>query len=323
MRIKVGFGAVGLTGGEPGNLDNIASSTINNRDLSVVLDNDKVYFYRMDQYSGKEPNPPYIIKPADIRFDSPLQSRLKRWILVSQREVTNNIIQLKDNHIETSHLKSIGDLSIDSANGPSIIYYENGSILFPSLVHSEQEPIENNDITNKEYVDLQISILDQYTREYLDNLLVVFNDNIRPEVIEYITNAINNMENDMILYWEQSWDDTYTWTDETLNIKYDDFEDEVISYIDYGIEWLEFVYEPPEYNKKIVSSDIWTQDGLYWYTDIIHNIGTIEYFVSFWVNGELIQPFKSVDLDEDTLRVWVDFSDKTLYCAFGYIEPTS
>ena len=78
MRRKIGFGAVGITGGKPGNLDYINSGATRNNDLAIVVDNYRIFFYIMKEYSGAEPNPPYIVKPADITPDAPKLAKLRR-----------------------------------------------------------------------------------------------------------------------------------------------------------------------------------------------------------------------------------------------------
>ena len=63
------YGAVGLTGGNTSNLDAISSSTVNQNDVAVALDNNKIYFYKLEETSGKAENIPYVIKPDDASGD--------------------------------------------------------------------------------------------------------------------------------------------------------------------------------------------------------------------------------------------------------------
>jgi hypothetical protein len=75
---KVGFGAVGITGNKPGNLDYIPTRLINTQDICVVLENSKLYFYRL-KLTNEEENVPYIVKCKNYLNDEfPTRASLKR-----------------------------------------------------------------------------------------------------------------------------------------------------------------------------------------------------------------------------------------------------
>jgi hypothetical protein len=71
------YGAIGLTGGTTGYLDDIEGSFLNNNDCAVVFDvaNSKFYFYLLDADSGLSASSPDIISPVNNAGN-------KRWILI-------------------------------------------------------------------------------------------------------------------------------------------------------------------------------------------------------------------------------------------------
>jgi len=48
-----------------------------NEDICLVVENNKMWFYTMDAYSGEDENYPFIIKPKNINGDSFI-AKLKR-----------------------------------------------------------------------------------------------------------------------------------------------------------------------------------------------------------------------------------------------------
>lgn len=310
MTIKIGFGAVGIKGGEDGNLDEIGSSSFRHRDICFVNHNDKLYIYRVDQYSGEEEDYPYIIKPTDIGPDSPLKSRMKRWKLVSQEDFVTHIIQRENDYIQTSDIRVIEDdvLSIESGNGSIIVINEDGIIEFPNIT-SAAYPESNHNLTNRKYLQDKLDELESLMDSYADNFLT---DN------QYIIDKLEEVDSIIKDYVEQeTTDNDYVISQiDGLDTEIRDYADAEISTssdslsadIDNYYTWLEFTV------------DSWTADGDLYYSDIEHNIGDKEFLVSFFADSEVITPVKVEHTNSDTLRVWMPTDSEAINSNIFYIK---
>ena len=65
---------VGLTGGSSGELNNINGNSLHDKDMSIAYESGEVSFYHLDEFSGSQESPPYVIPPI-------LNSGEKRWLL--------------------------------------------------------------------------------------------------------------------------------------------------------------------------------------------------------------------------------------------------
>jgi len=272
------YGAVGLTGGDTSNLDDISSSAVNQDDIAVVLDNDKIYFYKLEEASGKTENVPYVITPDD-------SSDNKRWELISQEVYTTNIIQLLGNYIQTSHIKALENnaLEIESADGYKITLNIDGSIVFPSFATSSPAPTADDHLTNKLYVDNETDTKELNLQNYLQNELEFYVDSesasLSADLVNYVDIEIEN------------------YVDTEISAK----ETELKNYVDTEIE---NVY--PLIRTTITS---WTLNNDLYYADIIHNKGYVSPIVRCWKNDEMVYPAKIESLDEDTLRIWMSIDE--------------
>lgn len=272
------YGAVGLTGGDTSNLDAISSSAVNQNDIAVALDNDKIYFYKLEEESGKDESVPYVIKPDDASGD-------KRWELISQEVYTTNIIQLLENYIQTSHIKALEDnaLEIESADGYKITLNTDGSIVFPSFATSSPAPTADDHLTNKEYVDNEIDSKESSLQDYLDT-----------EMKSYIDSETESLSADLVDYTDN---EIHTYVDSEVSDK----ETELKEYVDTEIE---NVY--PMIRETITS---WTASDDLYYADITHNKGYVAPIVRCWKDDEMIYPEKIESTDEDTIRVWMTIDE--------------
>lgn len=82
------YGAIGLTGGTTGMLDDIEGSFLNNNDCAVCIDvaNNKFYFYLLDADSAAGASSPDVIMPVNGAGD-------KRWILLYSSDTMGVLAQ--------------------------------------------------------------------------------------------------------------------------------------------------------------------------------------------------------------------------------------
>jgi len=310
MAIKIGFGAVGIKGGEDGNLDNIDSSSFRNRDICIVNYNDKIYIYRVDQYSVEEENYPFLIKPVDIEPDSPLRSRMKRWKLVSQEYFTTHIIQKEDDYTHTSDIKAIENdiLSIESGNGSIIIIDEDGTINFPNFVSAEY-PQKNHHLSNIKYLQDKMNELELLMESYANNYLT---NN------QYVINKLNEVDIIIRNYVEQELTDESGYVSnriDYLDTTIRDYTDTEVPGLSADIDnyytWLEFTIPP--------SAESWSPSGDNYYYDVKHNIGDKEFITSFFADNEVIFPIKVEHADIETLRIWMPTNSETIHSNIFFI----
>jgi len=320
--MKIGFGAIGIKGGNPGNLDYIGVDTFNNKDIAIVFDNNNLYCYRMDAYSGEDENVPYIIKPVDVVDSSPLGYKLKRWKLISQKYITSDIIVPNDNSIYTSTIQASGDLYIESSNNNIITFYSNGNTNFP-LTISGLNPIQDIDFTNKEYVD---SFLDQsynYIFNIFNTLFDDFKQDITPtldtylkqqlyqlitNVNDYFVNKSNGLTNSTESYLTSASEGLTGSTESYLTSALDTLSNEVSGYVDSGISLLtdyslsaSYSTEPSAYYEDDEDPNVILLGDPYPQYDYVRDIYTID-------NWNI--PFKSEEiynhnLNSDNVLVFV------------------
>ena len=315
--MKIGFGAVGIKGGIPGNLDAINPGTFSHRDICIVYHDNKMWYYYMNQYSGEFEDYPYIIKPASLETGSSLISRLKRWKLISQEEIPNNIIQTENDYIQTSLVKALSGsgLELEAYNGSTITVNTDGTVEFQETV-AGIDPIYNSDFTTKKYMDAMLQSLNDAFSNWLDNYIasdIYLDDNldtldsdIRAYVIDYIDN------------------DTY------LDSELDTLDSDIRSYVDSEVSDMETDINN-NYKRMDFYIDTWTASGDLYYADITHNLGTNhdsngwDFLLTYgdW-NWTYLPPYKIEIIDTDTLRIWnstdyMDFFVVIFYIGAGYI----
>lgn len=264
------FGAVGITGSQPSTLDKIAIDVVKHDDFAIVSHENKIYFYKMDGFSSLEQNLPYIVKPADITENTPIDIARRRWILISQEYFNSNLLQTSDKSISTSKINALPGLSLEvkAANGMIITFHSNGLVTFPSTI-SVSEPTIGSNATTKNYVDgristVQTALTNQNTsiRTYVDsqdlilkNFLIGLLNTEISNINLNLTNHINNI------------DVHYT----ILNIE--------------------------------INS--WTEDSGKFYFDIVHSKDRQNVIYNFFQDGEEILPLKTEMIDSNTLRIWM------------------
>lgn len=311
MTIKVGFGAVGILGGKPGNLDFISSSTIHNKDISIVIENKKLFFYRLNQYSNEKPNYPHIIKPVDIIPSSPFSSKMKRWELISQEVFVNDIIQLSNLFLYTKHINFLNKEIFEVGNNQYIVF-ENDNVSFPSVV-SGIDPIDLQNITTINYINNQLTILTNDIYDYLESKTYIFNNTTRQDIKDYLDTRISDLETSINNYVESQKNVLENNIETPLNDGLTHLNDIIISYIDDNIDYLENTYDPGTYTRLLFSSSTWTSDGNYFYTDINHNLETYNFLEQFWVNNEVFFPSLIKYLDKNTIRLWTIYDNIEVY----------
>ncbi len=86
MAVNRIFGAISLTGGSSGALDDISIGVLTNNDLAVAKDSDfdSIHFYRYDIFASDGEDSPSIIEPDDSMSTG-------RWILISPRYFVENL----------------------------------------------------------------------------------------------------------------------------------------------------------------------------------------------------------------------------------------
>lgn len=319
--MKIGFGAIGIKKGVPGSLDYIDPSSFSQGDICLVVDNNKMYFYTMQEYSGADESIPYVIKPLNVD-EGQILTRLKRWHLISQKNFTSNIIQTVQDQIQTRRFSVLGStFEIESAGGLTITINDDGSVTFPLLI-SCSNPMEDEHAVTKEYLMVELTILDETIRDYLDLVIEDFDSIVRPDIIQYIDDKVIELQNVTEMGYDiesdllqlQSNIELYlfneinTWN---LNIR-----DNVIDYIDYNVEWLED--QPvPNYTSIEYLVNEWGVDGDLYYVEILHNLDIDRFMVEFYVDGAVINPTK-VEYDNNIIRIWM-IEDVTLNISMFYI----
>ena len=279
------FGAVGITGQTESSLDAINSGTVNDNDIAVVLENEKIYFYRLNATSGKTHNPPYVVAPFNETGD-------KRWELTSQEVYNSNIIQLVGKYIQTSHIKAIDEKSIEieASDGSKIIISTDGKVTFPSRV-SGVTPVNDADFTTKQYVDNWYNTKESNLQSYADT-----------ELHNYVDTQIADKDTELRNY-------TDTELHDYVNSEVSAKSTELRNYTDTEVQ---NVY--PIYTETISS---WTAssesffEGLY-YADITHNKGYSRVIARFWEDGEIIYPAAIYYYDPDILRVYMPTDNSTI-----------
>jgi hypothetical protein len=85
------YGAIGLTGGTTGMLDDIEGSFLNNNDGAIVIDvtNNKFYFYLLDSDSGLAASSPTVISPVN-------NAGTKRWILIYSSDTLGVLAEARE-----------------------------------------------------------------------------------------------------------------------------------------------------------------------------------------------------------------------------------
>lgn len=222
------YGAVNLTDTD-GALDNIPSKKLQQNDVALVLQESEVYFFKLEKDSDKEHDVPYVIKPRD-------DTDGKRWLLVSQKYYTTDIVQLLENYIQTSHIKSIEgeDLVIESSSGQKVKIHPNGNVTFPSYVSADRFPLKDEHLTNKKYVDDNIE-------NKKDDLIVYVDDEIGKldtDLKTYIDEQIQLTEDEVVVYIDDHVDEIWIELN-NLDSTITDLNDELIEYIDTEISDLE------------------------------------------------------------------------------------
>jgi len=269
------FGAVGIDDGSTTSLNSIPTASISNNDIAIVLNDEKIFFYRVDNSSGEDENVPFVVTPLD-------EGGAKRWILMSQEIYNTNLIQTINHYVQTSYIKSLqfNPLVIESADGHQIIFNENGSVEFPEAVRGVP-PIENNDFTTKLYVDTEYDTKDSELKTYTDiQLDALVTSEVSSATDELTAYAINELE---------------SYVDQEIVTK----ENELKSYVDQEIMNALF------YDRVDITS--WTEsDGLY-YHDI--TINTESKFIQVWKNDMLIYPHLIENLTDTTVRIWMPVNE--------------
>ncbi len=336
--MKIGFGAIGIKKGVPGSLDYIDPSSFKHDDICLVVDNNKMYFYTMQEYSGVNESIPFVIKPLNVE-DGQILTRLKRWHLISQKNFTSNIIQTLQNQIQTRRFiaqqtsiisiflvdydnKILTDydeiyasdydeiygsgstMEIEAANGMNITINDDGSVTFPLLM-SCSNPVEDEHAVTKEYLMVELTILDETIRDYLDLVVEDFDDIVRPNIIQYVDDKVIELQNiiemgydiesDLLQLQLQSNIELY------LSNEIDDWNYDVI---DNNVEWLE--EQPvPNYNSFVFMINEWGVDGDLYYVEILHEWDIDRFMVEFYVDGMVMNPTK-VEYDNNTIKIWMN-----------------
>lgn len=163
------FGAVGLTGTSLATLDKISSDVISHNDFAIVSNNNLIYFYKLDAYSGITHSEPFVIKPNDITEESIPEIKNKRWILISQNYYNSNLTLPATKLFRVSKIRanSNNPITITASDGKVITIHTDGETSFPSTI-SISDPTLNEHATTKFYVDTEISELKDYTDNELD-----------------------------------------------------------------------------------------------------------------------------------------------------------
>ena len=109
------IGAIGLTGGSTGDLDNIDGSILSDNDCAFVVTTDQeIYFFVLDDDSAEtEASPIYIAPDTNPGPD-------KRWVL---NKIMANGAKFHDAKVE---LDADGDASIQASSSGSVITFETG-----------------------------------------------------------------------------------------------------------------------------------------------------------------------------------------------------
>ena len=193
--MKIGFGAIGIKKGEPGSLDYIDVDSFRQDDICLVVENNKMYFYTLEQYSGANENIPFIVKPKGAD-EGQFLTRLKRWNLISQKNFTTDIIQVLGKSLQTQRLRALGNLKIESASGMEIDVNADGTVTFP-LFMSGINPVENNQASTKQYFMVELTLMDTTIRDYLDLAIDDFDAISRVDTIQYIDDSALTLYNNI------------------------------------------------------------------------------------------------------------------------------
>jgi len=285
MSIRVGFGAVGLKGGNPGKLDHIDPDTFKNNDICIVLDGNQILFYFMNQYSNAFEYVPYIIKPDRIRPDHPIASKMKRWHLVSQETYDTHLIQSLDNYIQTKLIKAIdnNDIVIDFFDNNNMTINQNGIVVFDSQVAGvyPQTPTE---FTINQYLQDVLSLLQTTLENYIGDI------NITP--------TINEWKNLKII-----WVDDYINDNEYVENGINTLHDNVTIYADAEIQAfvdsIDLQYHIHEY-----TLNSWSTFDTIYVSTITHNLGKQKFYIDFFIGNEKIVPTDVGIIDDNNIMVW-------------------
>jgi len=326
------YGAVNLIGESNSALKNISESVVKHNDIAVALDENKIYFFKMDEHSGLDENVPYVIKPFDSSSD-------KRWVLISQEIYNSNIIQLLGNYIQTSEIRAISEQSLEiiAAGGSKILINSDGTVVFPSIV-SGLNPIDDYDFTTKLYVDNNIDILNNNLLTYYDDEILSLGTSLSGDIDNEFTEKqtiLNNyIDNELNIFIENANEQLDTFTEslsgyivneindinnlldsETvalsgyiddkviyLNQSTIDKENELKTYHDQYIE--DELYNVYVLYRKNITS--WSySDGIF-YNDVVHNKSRKHIIIRCWNYDELIYPTKIEYIDDNTTRIWME-----------------
>lgn len=199
------FGAVGLTGTSLATLDKISSDVISHNDFAIVSNNNLIYFYKLDAYSGITHSEPFVIKPNDITEESIPEIKNKRWILISQNYYNSDLTLPATKLFRVSKIRanSNNPISITASDGKVITIHTDGETSFPSTI-SISDPTLNEHATTKFYVDTEISELKDYTDNEIEtniNELKDYTDNEISELKDYTDNELDTHKNDITVHF--------------------------------------------------------------------------------------------------------------------------
>jgi len=132
------YGAVGLTGGTTGMLDDIEGSFLVNGDGALVIDNTtgKFYFYILDADSAATASSPTIIAPASNPGD-------KRWLLQYSSDTLGVLAEAREwtaqqnfNEIAITSSSNSVAWNLDTAQAAVHVLTENTTIAAPTNMNA-------------------------------------------------------------------------------------------------------------------------------------------------------------------------------------------
>ena len=141
------FGATNTHGGGLKSLDSIPSNMIKQDDYAIVSDGQNFYFYTLDYDLGGDENVPFIIKPDDVDVSLDPSQNAKRWVLISTKYFTDNIILPADKYIKVNEIQAVdGVLRIVSSEGITAGFLPDGTLQINNIVVNEQLHVTNTGV---------------------------------------------------------------------------------------------------------------------------------------------------------------------------------
>ena len=95
------IGALSISTGAK-SLKSVDGQNISQDDACIVIDNDGVYFYRLESNSGQSENIPFVVTPS-------VNAGNKRWILTSETKFKHNILLDENNYVQTPEIRELVD----------------------------------------------------------------------------------------------------------------------------------------------------------------------------------------------------------------------